>query len=123
MPIVYLRRRPDGSPNTDGPSVRLPDDARYIHRQAGGWIARALPDMDADGAATLAYIEEVTPDIPGGWGDLLATFAGERGDRTGILQRRLKWLQSLDVQAVDRIGVKIVEIVNDSHLTKDELGN
>lgn len=123
MPTVYLKRLPDGSPNTDGPSVRLPDDARYIHRQAGAWIARAVPDVDADGAGLLAYIEAVTPDIPGGWGDLLGTFAGGRGDRAGILQRRLAWLQGLDVQAVDRIGMRIVEIVTDSHLTKDELGN
>lgn len=123
MPTVYLKRDPDGSPNAEGPSVRLPDEPRYLHRQAAAWIARAMPDVDADGAGLLAYIEAVSPEINGGWGDLLGTFVEGRGDRAGILRRRLAWLQGLDVQAVDRIGMALVATLDAAYLTKEERGN
>ena len=123
MLTIYLKRRPDGSPDLEGPRVKLPDTALYVHRQAAGWIARAVPDLGDDGATLLAFIEGV--DGPGApeWGDLLGTMRQGSGDRAAIVRRRLEWLQGQSTQAVDRIGAAIIELTDASRLTPEERGN
>jgi hypothetical protein len=126
MPTVYLKRRPDGSPNTDGPAAHLPDDARFVHRQAAAWLDRSIPDLGQEGASLLAYIERVTPEPDGGWGDLLGTFAAHgqpQGDRAAIVRRRLAWLQAQPIQVVERIGAAILDLIDAARLTTDERGN
>jgi hypothetical protein len=126
MPTVYLKRRPDGSPNTDGPAAHLPDDARFVHRQAAAWLDRSIPDLGQEGASLLAYVERVTPEPDGGWGDLLGTFAAyghPQGDRAAIVRRRLAWLQAQPIQVVERIGAAILDLIDAARLTTDERGN
>jgi hypothetical protein len=116
MPTVYLKRRPDGSPNTDGPAAHLP----------AAWLDRSIPDLGQEGASLLAYVERVTPEPDGGWGDLLGTFAAyghPQGDRAAIVRRRLAWLQAQPIQVVERIGAAILDVIDAARLTTDERGN
>lgn len=124
MPRIYFKRRPDGSPRTDGPVATLPDDALMLHEHARAWVLRHHPDLPMPSVNVLVYVEALEdPALKGSWGDLLATFKGASTDRHKILDTRLDWLSRQTVQSASLIANAVDELLMAARLTSDERGN
>lgn len=121
---IYTKRNADGSPNADGPSVILPEDALFVHVQASSWLQREFPDITPTGALIVAYVEDVQdPALKAPWGSLIHAFTGGSGDRYKIAEARIAWLQRQTFQTYAAISGAIGKLLESSRLTSDEAGN